>query len=257
MTQENISVQSSRFEEQSIRHGFFTRNGGISTGLYASLNGGIGSDDITENVLENRKRMAAHLGVRPERMLVPYQIHSPHVSVVNGPWDESERPKSDALVTATPDLAIGITTADCTPILFADPKARVIGAAHAGWRGALDGVLEATIAAMVNLGAQTSDIHAAIGPTISQDSYEVGPEFEDRFVQKNSDFAKFFRPGPNQRPHFDLPGFVAHQLAASGVDKIENLGRCTYQEKDAFFSYRRSTHLNEPDYGRQLSLIVL
>ncbi|MBL4756410.1 MAG: peptidoglycan editing factor PgeF [Rhizobiales bacterium] len=257
MTKENISVQSLRLEEQSIRHGFFTRNGGVSTGLYASLNGGIGSDDNAEHVLENRQRMATHLGVQPDQMLIPYQVHSPHVSVVDSPWGESDRPKSDALVTATPNLAIGITTADCTPILFADPKARIIGAAHAGWRGALDGILEATIAAMVNLGAQEGDIQAVIGPTISQACYEVGPEFKDRFMQKNDAFAKFFRPGPNDRPHFDLPKFVAHQLAASGIDKVENLDRCTYQEKDVFFSYRRSTHLNEPDYGRQLSLIVL
>ncbi len=250
-------IHSTLFGEGAIRHGFFTRKGGISNGIYASLNGGVGSRDEKDDVVENRRRIAEFFNIDAGRLLTPYQIHSPEVVVAKDPWADGERPRADAIVTTNPDIAISISTADCTPVLFADAKAGVIGAAHAGWRGALDGVLEATVAAMTRLGANPGNIQAAIGPTISQKSYEVGPEFKARFVEDDPKFASFFSEGPTGRAHFDLPGFVAHRLIATGIQGIDNLLRCTYDEKELFFSYRRSTHLGEPDYGRQLSVIAL
>ncbi len=250
-------ICSTLFDGSAIRHGFFTRAGGVSNGIYASLNGGVGSRDDQGDILENRRRIADAFQVSPVHLLTPYQIHSAEAVVATAPWADGERPRADAIVTSNPDIAIGISTADCTPVLFADANAGVVGAAHAGWRGALDGVLAATVTAMTRLGANPGHIQAAIGPTISQNSYEVGPEFEARFVDADPEFATFFRDGPNGRAHFDLPGFVARRLIAAGVGGIDNLHRCTYDENALFFSYRRSTHLGEPDYGRQLSVIAL
>jgi polyphenol oxidase len=242
----------------SIRHAFFTRDGGVSDGLYASLNGGPGSADAPANVSENRARMAAMLGVRPDCLLTAYQIHSPDVVTVERPWSADERPRADAIVTRVPGLAIGITTADCGPVLFADEAAGVIGAAHAGWRGAATGVLEATIAAMERCGADRTRMVAALGPTIRQPNYEVGPEFVTRFTADDDANARFFEPSP--RPNhalFDLPGYIAARLARAGVARVEDVGHCTYGDPTRFFSYRRSTHRRERDYGRHINAIAL
>jgi len=241
-----------------IGHGFFTRAGGVSTGCYESLNAGIGSNDEPAHVAENRARMAAAVGVAPERLISAYQIHSPAVVTVEAPWDASARPRADAIVTRAARLAIAVSTADCGPILFADAQACVIGAAHAGWRGALSGVAEATIAAMERCGAERSRIVAALGPMIRQPNYEVGPEFVARFEADDPANARFFRPSP--RPDhglFDLPGYIAARLAAAGIGAIEDLGPCTYGDETRFFSYRRSVHRREPDYGRHISAIAL
>ncbi len=241
-----------------VRHAFFTRSGGVSQGVYASLNGGVGSDDRPAAVAENRARMAAALGVAPDRLLTPYQIHSPDVAVVESPWTEQTRPRADALVTNTPGLAIGVSTADCGPLLFADSQAGVIGAAHAGWRGALTGVIEATLDAMESLGADRTHVTVALGPTISQANYEVGPEFVERFLAANADNARFFTPS-NRASHamFDLPGYIAARAERAGIGDFEDLGLCTYAEPERFYSYRRMTQRGEPDYGRHISAITL
>lgn len=240
-----------------LRHAFFTREGGVSDGIYAGLNGGIGSNDDPAKVAENRRRMAEALGVAPERFLTVYQVHSPDVAVAEAPWDQASRPKADAIVTRTPGLAIGVTTADCGPILFADPAAQVIGAAHAGWKGALTGVLESTLQEMEKLGAQRDRVVAAIGPLIRQPSYEVGDEFVARFTAADPAYAAFFtaaeRPG---HAMFDLGGFIRMRLEAAGVGMIDDLGIDTYPD-ERFFSYRRTTHRSEPDYGRHVHAIVL
>jgi purine-nucleoside/S-methyl-5'-thioadenosine phosphorylase / adenosine deaminase len=241
-----------------IRHAFFTRAGGVSDGVYTSLNGGPGSDDAPARVAENRARMAATLGVPPDRLLTAYQIHSPDVVTVERPWDTQQRPRADAIVTQASGLAIGITTADCGPVLFADGTAGVIGAAHAGWRGAATGVLEATITAMERCGADRARMTAALGPMIRQANYEVGPEFVARFKADDEANERFFRPAA--RPGhalFDLPGYVAARLAAAGIARVEDLGHCTYADATRFFSYRRSTHQREADYGRHISAIAL
>jgi YfiH family protein len=241
-----------------IRHAFFTRQGGVSGGLYESLNGGVGSHDGASQVAENRARMAASLGVAPHRFLTAYQVHSPNVVVAEAPWTSEARPRTDAIVTRMPQLAIGVTTADCGPILLAEPQARVIGAAHAGWRGALAGVAEATIAAMEQLGAARSSIHAALGPMIRQRNYEVGSDLIDRFAVEDPASTPFFAPGP--RPGhalFDLGGYIAARLRRAGVGHIEDLGLCTYGEPELFYSYRRATHRAEGDYGRHVNAIAL
>jgi len=241
-----------------IRHAFFTRDGGVSDGVYTSLNGGPGSQDAPARVTENRARMAAALGVPADRLLTAYQIHSPEVVVVDQPWGLDQRPRADAIVTRAAGLAIGVTTADCGPVLLADEHAGVIGAAHAGWRGAVTGVLEATIDAMERCGAVRSHIAAALGPMIRQPNYEVGPEFVARFEAAEEANARFFRPSP--RPGhalFDLPGYIAARLAAAGIGRIEDLGHCTYADPAQFFSYRRSTHRSEVDYGRHINAIAL
>jgi YfiH family protein len=240
-----------------IRHAFFTREGGVSEGIYQSLNGGVGSQDDPAHVAENRRRMAAAIGVAPDRFLTAYQVHSPDVAVAEAPWDHAARPKVDAIVTRTAGLAIGVTTADCGPILFADPIARVIGAAHAGWKGALTGVLESTIAAMEQLGANRDDIVAAIGPLIRQASYEVGAEFVERFAQADAGHARFFIPSARAgHAMFDLAGFIRHRLELAGVDTIEDIGLDTYPDR-RFFSYRRTVHRQEGDYGRHVHAIAL
>lgn len=241
-----------------IRHAFFTRSGGVSQGVYASLNGGVGSNDASEKVAENRTRMAAALGVKPDRLLTAYQIHSPDVVVADEPWTRENRPRADAIVTRVPQLAIGVSTADCGPLLFADSEAGVIGAAHAGWRGALTGVIEATIAAMERLGAGRSRIVAALGPTIRQPNYEVGPEFVERFVAADSGNGRFFAPAQRDgHAMFDLTGYIAERVRGAGIAQFEDLGLCTYAEPERFFSYRRTAQRGEPDYGRHVNAIAL
>ena len=241
-----------------IRHAFFTRDGGVSQGVYTSLNGGVGSDDAPDKVAENRGRMAANLGVAPDRFLTPYQIHSPDVVVAVEPWTRDNRPRADAVVTATPQLAIGVSTADCGPLLFADTQAGVIGAAHAGWRGAFTGVIEATVTAMEKLGAGRKRVVAVLGPTISQPNYEVGPEFVERFLAADTKNAGYFiaseKPG---HAMFDLKKYIAARVQHAGIVNFSDLGRCTYAEPELFFSYRRSTHRHEPDYGRHINAIAL
>jgi polyphenol oxidase len=241
-----------------IRHGFFTRAGGISQGIYATLNGGVGSNDAAATVAENRARMAAALGVEPGRLLTAYQIHSPTVVVAEAPWTPETRPRADAIVTRMPALAIGISTADCGPLLFADAQAQVIGAAHAGWRGAFTGVIEATIAAMETLGAARTRIVAALGPTIHQPNYEVGPEFVARFVAADKNNVRFFTPSVRaNHSMFDLPGYVAARIKTTGIAQFEDLGLCTCADPERFYSYRRTTQRAEPDYGRHVNAIAL
>jgi YfiH family protein len=244
--------------QPGLCHAFFTRRGGVSTGVYASLNGGVGSRDAPAAVAENRARMAAALGLAPNRLVVPYQVHSAEVATISAPWSADARPRCDALVTATPGLALGVTGADCAMILFADAEARVIGAAHAGWKGALGGVVEATVAAMARLGATPSRIRAALGPCIAQVSYEVGPEFVSAFAEADPGSARFFVPSANEgRSMFDLHGYVGARAARAGVGEFEDSGLDTYADEARFFSYRRTTHRREPDYGRLVSAIAL
>lgn len=243
--------------QAGIRHAFFTRDGGVSGGVYASLNSGIGSRDAPANVVENRARMAAAVGVVPDRFATLYQVHSPTVVTLERPWRLEVRPRADAMVTAVPGIALAISTADCGPVLLADAQAGVIGAAHAGWRGALAGVLEATVAAMEALGAERSRIAAALGPTIRQPNYEVGPDLIERFVNDDAANARFFAPA--ERPghaRFDLPGYILARLRRAAVGHVDDVGRCTYGEPDRFYSYRRATHRGEADYGRHLNAIV-
>ena len=240
-----------------LRHAFFSREGGVSEGIYGGLNGGIGSNDNPAHVAENRRRMAAALRVSPERLLTLFQIHSPDVAVASTPWDATARPKADAIVTRTEGLAIGVTAADCGPILFADAKARVIGAAHAGWKGALTGVVEATVDAMEKLGAERADIVAAIGPLIRHTSYEVGPEFVERFVEADAENVLYFLPSARAgHAMFDLAAFIRKRLENAGVLMVDDTGIDTYAD-ERFFSYRRSVHRKEADYGRHVHAIVL
>jgi YfiH family protein len=237
----------------ACRHGFFTRKGGASSGIFAGLNCGTGSSDLTEIVAINRARVADAMGVGPDALVTVHQVHSATAVSVTGPLQI--RPEADALVTATPGVVLAVLTADCQPVLFCDPKAGVIGAAHAGWRGAVDGVLEATLDAMEQLGAQRSDISAVIGPTISQAFYEVGPEFLDRFCAEDAESTRFFANGQGDRLHFDLPGYGLHRLRAAGVGHAEWTGHCTYRDAARFYSFRRTTHAGEADYGRLISTI--
>jgi len=239
-----------------IRHAFFTREGGVSEGIYAGLNGGTGSRDDQDRVAENRARMAASLGVPAGHLLTAWQIHSPDCVVVDTPWDE--RPKADAVATATPGIAAAVSIADCGPVLFADPEARVVGAAHAGWKGAVGGVLESTLARMEELGARRERIVAAIGPLIRQPSYEVGPDFIEKLTALDAANERFLIA--SERAHharFDLPGYIAARLAGLGVGTIDDLGLDTYSDEARFYSYRRATHRNEPDYGRLVAAITL
>lgn len=240
-----------------IRHGFFTRQGGVSKGVYGSLNCGLGSRDDAENVRLNRSLVAETLGVPPERLLTLYQIHSATAVIVDKPWNGTVS-EADALVTRTPGLAIGALTADCAPVLFCDPEARVIAAAHAGWRGALLGIVEATVASMERLGAKPERVVAVIGPTISQRAYEVGADYVERFLAEEPASSPFFMTDDGSgEPHFDLAGYVAERLARAGVGTVSDLGLCTYCDETRLFSYRRSQHHGEQDYGRQISAIVL
>ncbi len=251
-------IQASSLVSPNIRHAFFTRAGGVSSGIYDSLNGGIGSNDAPENVTENRARMAAALGVAATHLVSCYQIHSPNVVVAAAPWTRETAPRADAIVTRVAGLAIGVSTADCGPILFADADAGVIGAAHAGWKGAFTGVLESTIAAMEKLGAARARITAAIGATIRQPSYEVGPEFVTRFTDADAANARFFRPSRKEgHAMFDIAGYVRMRIAGAGIAQIDDLGIDTYADEARCFSYRRSVHRGESDYGRLINAIAL
>jgi YfiH family protein len=238
-----------------MRHGFFTRRGGASSGVFAGLNCGPGSSDQSEVVALNRARAAQAMQVAPERLVTLHQVHSAEVVRIDTPPEE--RPRADGLVTRAPGLALGVLTADCMPVLFADPEAGVIGAAHAGWRGARDGILEATLAAMVSEGARTSRIVAVIGPSISQGAYEVGPEFVESFLDEDSDNARFFASGAGDRALFDLPAYGLARLRAAGVGHAEWTRHCTYADAARFYSYRRATHARAADYGRLLTAIRL
>ncbi|MBS0125914.1 peptidoglycan editing factor PgeF [Thetidibacter halocola] len=238
-----------------LRHGFFTRRGGASSGVFFGLNCGPGSSDQSEIVAINRARVAEAMAVAPEALATLHQTHSADVVTLDTPLS-GDRPRADALVTATPGLALGVLTADCQPVLFADAQAGVIGAAHAGWRGARDGVLEATVEAMLALGARREAIRAVIGPSISQRAYEVGEEFMEDFLADDPTNARFFAGGPGGRPHFDLPAYGLHRLREAGID-AEWTRHCTYSDPDRFYSYRRATHAREADYGRLISTIRL
>ncbi len=238
-----------------LRHGFFTRRGGASSGIFAGLNCGPGSSDQSEIVAINRARVAQAMEVPPEALITVHQVHSADVITLTGPLPDP-RPKADGLVTATPGLALAVLTADCQPVLLADPEAGVIGAAHAGWRGARDGVLEATIDAMLALGATRDSLRAVIGPTISQGAYEVGPEFFEDFIADDHANTRFFAGGEGDRMHFDLPAFGLHRLREAGVE-AEWTRHCTYSDPERFYSYRRTTHAKEADYGRLISAIRL
>ncbi|MGP9819112.1 peptidoglycan editing factor PgeF [Salinarimonas sp. NSM] len=241
-----------------VRHAFFTRDGGVSQGLYTSLNGGLGSADAREAVLANRARMAERLGVAPHALVSVHQVHSPDVVVVEEPIAPDARPKADAMVTDRPGLALAILTADCGPILFADAEAGVIGAAHAGWRGALAGVAEATVDRMERLGARRGRIVAVLGPTIGQEAYEVGAELRDAALAEDAGAQRFFAPGKREgKFQFDLPGYILARLTRAEVGAAHDLARCTYSNADLFYSYRRATHRGEPDYGRLVSAIAL
>lgn len=239
-----------------ISHGFFTRLGGVSQGIYAGLNVGLGSDDERLNVLENRTKVAAWFDQPLERLATVNQVHSPDAVTVDATY-AGDRPRADAMVTATPGMIVGVLSADCGPILFADAEHGVVGAAHAGWKGALTGVLESTIAAMIALGAKRGSITAVLGPSISASNYEVGPEFVERFLAHDASYAQFFTP--SLRPDhamFDLQGLTIKRLQDAGV-AAEATGHCTYEDETQFYSYRRTTHRQEPDYGRQISAIML
>lgn len=239
-----------------VRHGFFTRKGGASSGVFAGLNCGLGSSDQTEIVTINRHRAAQALELDDNRLATVYQVHSATVLPLAA-TPTGDAPRADATVTATPGLGLAVLTADCQPVLFADAEAGVIGAAHAGWKGALEGILEATLDAMEGLGARRGSIHAAIGPTISQQAYEVGPEFFERFHDDDPDSARYFVNGEGDRYQFDLVGYSLNRLRNAGVGQAEWIRHCTYSDPDRFYSYRRSTHRREADYGRLISVIRL
>jgi purine-nucleoside/S-methyl-5'-thioadenosine phosphorylase / adenosine deaminase len=240
-----------------IRHGFFTRQGGVSEGIYASLNCGTGSKDDRAHVLENRARVTRVLGIDAAHLATPHQVHGTDTVVVETVWNPGEGPKADAVVTRIPGLAVAVGAADCGPVLFADAEARIVAAAHAGWRGALAGILESAIAAMEGFGARRERIVAVLGPSISQANYEVGPELIAQFTADDPDNQRFFRP--SDRPGhalFDLPAYTVARLRKAGVT-AEALGLCTYAEPERFYSYRRATHRGELDYGRLISAISL
>jgi len=237
-------------------HGFLGRRGGVSTGELAGLNVGYGSTDERSAIEQNRARAVAALLPGAELATV-HQVHSAEAVHVDRPWAQAERPHADAMVTDRPNVLLGILTADCAPVLLADRRAVVVGAAHAGWRGALAGVTDAAILAMERLGAKREHIHAAVGPCIAQPSYEVDAEFRTRFVAADADNVRFFVPGAANKPHFDLEAYVVHRLIAAGIGEVEALNLDTYAAADRFYSYRRATHQGEADYGRQLSAIAL
>lgn len=239
-----------------LRHGWFGRQGGVSKGVYATLNAGPGSKDDPAAVAENRRRIAAWFGEDPDHLLTAFQVHSPDVAVVDGPWS-GDRPQVDALVTKTPGVILGVLTADCAPVLLADPAARIVAAAHAGWKGAIGGVLQNTVAAMVALGADPTRIRAVVGPTIQQNSYEVGPEFVDRFLSRDPAHSRFFVPGAAGKAQFDLPAFCVTQLQQAGVNSVAALPRDTYAEVDAWHSHRRTVHESLSDYGRNCGAIEI
>jgi len=251
-------LRAALLDTPSIRHGFFTREGGVSAGIFASLNCSIGSGDDVSKVAENRRRALVELGLAPDRLVTCYQIHSADVVVVEKPWKHEDRPRADAMVTRLKDVALGILTADCAPVLFADEEAGIIAAAHAGWRGALGGVVQATVAAMERTGASRARIKAAIGPCIGFASYEVGPEFPAPFLAQSAENARFFRATSRAGHHlFDLGGYVRAQLEAAGIAQIDATGGDTAAEPAHFYSYRRSCLAGERQFGHELSAICL
>ncbi|HEY3778312.1 MAG TPA: peptidoglycan editing factor PgeF [Rhizomicrobium sp.] len=253
-----LRFAAENLDTAGVAHGFFGRKGGVSSGLYASLNCGPGSGDDAEFVTENRRRSLVALSPRAASLVTLYQVHGARALTVREAWTDDSRPKADAVVTDTPRVALGILTADCAPVLLADAGARVIGAAHAGWKGALAGVIESTVAAMAKLGARAGQISAGIGPCISQAAYEVGEDLRTRVLESAAENARFFMPADRSAHwRFDLRGFVRHRLAAAGVEDVADVGLCTYAQEFAFFSFRRAIHRGEPDYGRQLSAIAL
>jgi len=243
---------------ESVRHAFFTRENGVSKGVYASLNCGYGSGDVQDLVARNRAICAAALSVDPDRLLTVHQEHTPDVVTVTAPWPRENAPVADAMVTRQPGIGLGVLAADCTPVLFADEEHAVVGAAHAGWKGAFSGILANTITAMINLGAELETIYVAVGPCIGPASYEVGPEFHDRFVVADKSFGGFFRPA-EKKGHwmFDMAAFVIARLRDAGLHNVEHVAADTYPDEHGFFSYRRSCHRGESQYGRQLSVIAL
>jgi YfiH family protein len=253
-----VPVESRTLAQPGIAYAFFTRQGGVSSGLYASLNTGIGSKDDRTAVTENRARAARHLGAEAANLATPYQVHGTETAVVREVWGPGLGPKADAVATNIPGIAVGVGTADCGPVLFADAEARVVAAAHAGWKGALAGILESAVEAMEGLGAKRARIVAVLGPTISQDAYEVGPEFVARFAAADPENARYFRPAAREgHAQFDLPAYIVARLARAGISDARHVGRCTYGEEESFFSFRRATHRGDADYGRNLSAIML
>lgn len=239
-----------------VPHGFFGRAGGVSAGIVAGLNCGLGSGDDPALVRENRRR-AADAILPGGRLVGPYQVHGADAVTVIEPWDDSARPEADAVVTDRPGVVLGILTADCAPVLLADREAGVVGAAHAGWKGALAGITDSTIVAMEGLGARRDRIAAAIGPAMGRASFEVGEDLIARFVADDAEMIRFFTDGPRGKSHFDLEAYVVHRLAEAGIGRIAALGLDTYADEDRFYSYRRATHRREPDYGRQISMIAV
>jgi YfiH family protein len=251
---EALELKSAR----SIRHGFFTRQGGHSEGLFASLNCGFGSGDDKPTVARNRAEVGEQLGIEGGKLLTAWQWHSADVIVADAPWDALKPPKGDAIVTTKPGLAIAVLTADCAPILFADAERGVIGVAHAGWKGALAGISDATIAAMEENGARRESMTAIIGPTISRNVYEVGPDFADQFIAEASENADFFTPSTRSRHQmFDLPAYLKRRITRQGLGQVVDMDLCTYSDEGRFYSFRRATHRSEKNYGRQISAIVL
>lgn len=250
-------ILSNQFSDDVVSHGFFTRVGGVSKGIYEGLNVGLGSDDDRSQILENRKRVAEALGANDMGLVTPYQVHSADVLLVDERWDNDARPEVDGLVCTTPDIAIGVLTADCGPVLFEDALNGVIGACHAGWKGATGGVLENTIVAMEVVGAERDQIKAVLGPTISVKNYEVGPEFVERLMDMDGENKVWLKPSEKkQHAMFDLPGYIINRLKSEEVSASWT-GHCTYDDEAQFFSYRRKTHCGEADYGRQVAAIKL
>lgn len=251
-------TQSDLLKTRGIAHGFFGRRGGVSSGVYAQLNCGPGSDDNRLSVIENRARVADHFAIPSGHLLSLHQVHSPRVIEVREPWASGARPEADAMVTRQPGLALGILSADCGPVLLCDPEAGVIGAAHAGWKGALGGVLDATVDEMIGLGADRARIRASLGPTISCNAYETGPEFIERFLAQSPAHAQFFRPSGREGHHlFDLPAFITNRLEGLAIHAVQNINLCTCGLEQDYFSWRRTTHRKEADYGRNISVIML
>ncbi len=262
MTKENSAAEvaflaADNLKAAGVAHGFFLRTGGVSEGIYASLNCGRGSADGKDRVEENRARVAARLGAEPGRLTGPKQAHTARALIVTTPWKPGEAPEADAVVTNVRGLAVCVLTADCAPILLADPEAGVIAAAHAGWKGAKGGVIESAIEAMESLGARLDRISAAIGPAISQAAYEVSPEFKAAFLADGDANERHFTQPGGGKPHFNLPGYVRERLRSKGAGSIQDIGACTYENESILFSYRRSVHRFEGDYGRQISAILL
>ncbi len=252
-----VPVRGESLEGSGVAHGFFLRTGGVSEGIFASLNCGRGSGDDRACVEENRVRTARALGIRSEALIGPHQVHSAKAVIAHAPWEAPDAPQADAVVTSTPGLALSVLTADCVPILMADATAGVVAAVHAGWKGAKAGVIESAIEAMESLGAHAPHIAAAIGPAISQRAYEVGPEFKAAFVSGCEANERYFSEVRPSHIHFNLPGYVWDKLEILGIAHVSDVGVCTYENESILFSYRRSCHRVEPDYGRQLSAIVL